>query len=354
MMKDYRSEIDPKIEHDIDDSNYVRRINLGYRGEHFDKCIDSGIITYRCPVRAYEMHRSGDRDGLLNYYMSLKSSWTGEFITKEVASRYINEFAFFYESGEEVLWITQGRGELYWCRAKSGAEIIDDYIEDNPNTEKSRRYFMTSRRTINGWSNKSLNGGELKLWALHPKAKDWLTQRGTIGAMHDGHDRYFIALINGDDLSEWHGRPEMKRAAERHGWHPRPTVPSVPTDWGFEVGRMASGIMNRVRNGNGQQVLRTVKIKETTLDEASLHILLRKLLLEQNYKCKITGRALVIGDHWLKPSPDRIDSNRGYLPGNIQITTWAANMAKQSTPPQDVESLFSALQFCYKEDDVNY
>ena len=39
---------------------------------------------------------------------------------------------------------------------------------------------------------------------------------------------------------------------------------------------------------------------------------------------------------WLRPSLDRIDSNKGYMKDNIQVTSWRANMLKNNALAEEL------------------
>ena len=72
---------------------------------------------------------------------------------------------------------------------------------------------------------------------------------------------------------------------------------------------------------------------------------------EQNGKCVITEKELefspvspgkrTMGNNQnpLKASIDRIDSEKGYIPGNIQILSWAANKMKGNLPDGFVKKI---------------
>lgn len=70
---------------------------------------------------------------------------------------------------------------------------------------------------------------------------------------------------------------------------------------------------------------------EWNLDKDFIH----KLMLESEY-CALSGRNLVfeIG-HKNSPSIDRIDSNKGYEPSNVQIVSFVANQAKNDLTDEE-------------------
>lgn len=67
-----------------------------------------------------------------------------------------------------------------------------------------------------------------------------------------------------------------------------------------------------------------------------------ELFLKQNRKCPLSGELLILPTHY-RPrwnlttniSLDRIDSNKGYLPGNVQWVTKQVNFMKQSLSQED-------------------
>jgi len=119
-------------------------------------------------------------------------------------------------------------------------------------------------------------------------------------------------------------------------------------DWRQFISQTTGRILNRVKSNNGQEIKRVAKSKTTDMDEGGMQVELQKLLDSQKKQCAITGRDLILGDKWLQPSIDRIDSSKWCIRGNLQITTWAANMAKSDLAPEEVDIYFESLQFFEK------
>lgn len=68
---------------------------------------------------------------------------------------------------------------------------------------------------------------------------------------------------------------------------------------------------------------------------------IKATLEKQNYKCFYTGEKLINGkDIFTQPSIDRIDSNKGYIKGNIVICTVIANTMKQELT---IDNLYNLL-----------
>ena len=70
---------------------------------------------------------------------------------------------------------------------------------------------------------------------------------------------------------------------------------------------------------------------------------------KQNWKCAITGVPLEFvrggtywGGKWCNPRSctlDRIDNDKGYLPGNVQLVTWEANCMRGNIPMDELVKL---------------
>lgn len=138
---------------------------------------------------------------------------------------------------------------------------------------------------------------------------------------------------------------------------PEPTADGKPSS-GKDAGRIVGGrdrciiamrlaIEGAVKQGNGQTVERTVKIKETDLSSAQLDRLLTELMDLQGNRCALTGIPFDFaadGDRNLLPSADRIDSNGQYTRGNIQVVCRFINFWKGTADNDDFTRLLSLVR----------
>lgn len=98
--------------------------------------------------------------------------------------------------------------------------------------------------------------------------------------------------------------------------------------------RMVITIQNTVKNASGQQELRRIKNKITDMTDAELEAHIDELMVEGRI-CKLTGCEMfydgeprsAFEKHFLV-SADRIDSDIGYVRGNIQLVCQFANFFK--------------------------
>lgn len=100
---------------------------------------------------------------------------------------------------------------------------------------------------------------------------------------------------------------------------------------------MAGTAVQTAAYANGQTVLTTVKAKDIGFTRAGLEEEIAALLKLQQNRCALSGYAFkpsIINPH-LRPSLDRKNSTLGYVPGNLQIVTRAANFFKSASDDAD-------------------
>lgn len=75
---------------------------------------------------------------------------------------------------------------------------------------------------------------------------------------------------------------------------------------------------------------------------------LHSLWQKQKGKCALTSVDMgFIGQKWLSPSIDRIDSTKGYTEDNVQWVCWRANDAKSNMKNEDFITMCLAVAATY-------
>ncbi|MFN3527103.1 MAG: hypothetical protein ACK4YU_13510, partial [Paracoccus sp. (in: a-proteobacteria)] len=107
--------------------------------------------------------------------------------------------------------------------------------------------------------------------------------------------------------------------------------------WSIAIWKIATQAEQTAKEANGQKVERTLKNKDLRLSKEMLIKHLNNLLIENSYRCAITGLALQPDgpDDQLRPSLDRIDSGGHYEADNLQVVARFINFWKRDT--SDVE-----------------
>jgi hypothetical protein len=92
-----------------------------------------------------------------------------------------------------------------------------------------------------------------------------------------------------------------------------------------------------VAYANGQTVLATVKAKNTDFTRQRLEEEIASLFQAQKDRCALSGYKFQVSQNnsHLRPSLDRKDSGLGYVAGNLQIVTRAANFFKSASDEKD-------------------
>lgn len=186
---------------------------------------------------------------------------------------------------------------------------------------------------------------------VHPAARSLAINQATINRIRTDGD-YFRGLILDTDTSDWEDRPAWIDQARTSGWYPKPrreihaskraaritpTVLDIADHFEADVRRMAGTAVATAAYANGQLVLATVKSKDIGFTRQELEDEIASLLGRQDGKCALTAYAFRPGhsNPHLRPSLDRIDSSQGYVPGNLQVVTRAANFFKSASDPDD-------------------
>ena len=111
---------------------------------------------------------------------------------------------------------------------------------------------------------------------------------------------------------------------------------------------MAKGVENTVNQANGQTVQRIVKPKETDMSFEDLKSHICDLLSEAEGRCQISGLPFSLppdrSDPDMAASVDRIDSQVGYMKGNLQIVCWFINRWKSDDNPENFARLIDLVR----------
>ncbi len=135
-----------------------------------------------------------------------------------------------------------------------------------------------------------------------------------------------LAWDNNHEYIRW--RPTLKETL---------IVVEIADYFEAEIVRMAKTAMQTVAYSNGQSVLVTVKNKETSFTRHELEKEISDLRRKSRNRCALTGYdfGMESNNPHLKPSLDRKDSHLGYVKGNLQIVTRAANFFKSASDEVD-------------------
>jgi hypothetical protein len=315
--------------------------NFGRENYEWPRCLQRSTVATINAEAVHGFWERNDRTGYIDYCVRHLKAASGISPTRPVASRWFNLMAIISGTAGDV-WIHREQEQLWWTISKpEQPEIV---LETDPKPLQVAQRVYVCHKPCEAWQNVNKNGNRLEWNTLHAKAKDFLFTEGTLQRLSPDHAAYAIALIEGQDLSRWHGRPtwiaKAKAATTRSGivFNARQRA----------IAEMAMNARNTAAHSNGQQELRTIKNKEVRFGHLEFESYIGALLDAQDGLCALTGLKLQFrGEHddqELTCSLDRIDSNGHYETGNLQIVCRFINRWKNNSADAEFRRLIKLVQ----------
>jgi hypothetical protein len=149
-----------------------------------EACLSGGTIRFGYREIPHELCVNGRWDEVQRQREQSRGS-------RGPATSDTTQIRYFYEAGDDTLWVTFSGHSLWWCFAEPEIRLLPD-----GNKERSLK---------GGWSKTDVNGRELAMSALSGKLLAVQGFRGTICTVKEVE--YLLARINGTE------RPDTKRAA---------------------------------------------------------------------------------------------------------------------------------------------
>jgi len=259
-----------------------------------------------------------------------------------VASRWFN-LPHIISSTENDLWIHREKNDLWWTISQPGQ--IEVSLEPAFKPSKPGEQVYVLHKATATWANQNKQGNRLEWPGLHPKARDFLFTEGTLQQLGDDNAAYALALIDGRDLGPWHSRPDWRAKAEAARRGAAITFNAKQR----AIADMAMTVRDTVAGAKGQEVVRTVKIKELRfVTVQGFESYIEALIDAQEGLCAITGlRLQYYGEHddiQLLCSLDRIDSAGHYEAGNLQVVCRFVNRWKGDQEDAEFRRLMSLVR----------
>jgi hypothetical protein len=360
MTKDLRA---------IIETQPIYKMSLGQAAVYEAESLERGVLILGADVPFYDAVISGDGAAIARTGTRIKSESYPNAGAPENAWRiWAGNIYTFRELATDTVVIhwSSAKGQLYWGIVGDGPMIELRQETDN----RGQRAYIFIRALREGWRKTSVN--DLIISGLHPKARALAINQATISRVQTDTDM-FRALLLDEPIDAWAARPDWKAALGTSGWRPKDLstlitarraaritseVTDVADDFEDHIKRMAQTALHTVEYANGQAVIRIVKPKETDLNRDELEEEIARLFKVQAHRCALTHydfKKKPTNKH-LQPSLDRIDSDHGYVLGNMQIVTRAANFFKSASDAADwadkslaMEQMAIALQRKRKE-----
>jgi hypothetical protein len=330
--------------------------NFGRQNYEWPTCRERGTVATMNAIDAQKYWESNDRDGYVYSRMANDTTAAGRKPTKATASRWFNLMTIVAETVGDV-WVHKDGDELWWTIS----------LSDTPSFETKKEPIERGREVVichkpcEPWSNTTKKGVPLRWNELHPKAKDFLSTEATLQSLSPSYRDYTLALIAGDDLSQWHSSPHWTKRSDaaKKGFAPikyGSQADKIAYQRASEIfdaadaaERMARTAVRTTNSATGQSVERIVKRKDLGFPSAAaLQDYIKGLMGAQEYCCELTGLPLELdeinGDPAMFASLDRIESSGHYEPGNLQVVCRFANFWKGASDDSEFRRLLRVLR----------
>ena len=330
--------------------------NFGRQNYEWPICRERGTVATMNAVDAQKYWEAGDREAYVSSRMTNDTTAAGKKPTKATASRWFNLMTTVAETEGDV-WVHKDGNEIWWTTSRGD---VPSYETKREPIERGRE-VVVCHKPCDPWVNTSKKGVPLRWNELHPKAKDFLSTEATLQSLNTLYRDYTLAMIAGDDLSQWHDTPLWKKRSEtaQNGYAPikygmQADKIAYQRAWElFEAAdaaeRMTRTAVSTANSSNGQSVDRIVKKKDLKFPSAAaLQDYVTELMGAQEYCCELTGLPLVLdeinGDPAMFASLDRIDSSKHYEPGNLQVVCRFANFWKGASDDTEFRRLIEIVR----------
>lgn len=154
----------------------VRYLKLGQGGAWLDACLEQGLIALGHQEADHPLCLRGDWDAVRTGLIA-----AGRSATK--ATDFIREVRDFYTLGSDCLWITFGRGRLWWAFAEPEVHMSGP---DQPG--------VRHRRVIGQWSDQDVDGKVLTIDSLSSRLTQVAAYRQTLCRV--GAEDYLLRRLN--------------------------------------------------------------------------------------------------------------------------------------------------------------
>lgn len=325
--------------------------NFGTENWAWQNCLNRSAIAVMDDLRVHPFWQRGDREGYIAEAIAKLKSRTGHAVARQAASRWFNLNTILMETDGDI-WIHREKDMLWWTT--SLGKVPESEILDDPQYRNQHVKMVVYYKRCHAWSNKTRKGGKLPPWSgVHPKARDFLFTEGTFQEPSTDNSLYAQALINGEDLTSWHDRPDW-RAKERRTGRSAGTVydplqlTAARMLEELTAERMAKTAQQTAAQSGQVSVTQTKDKQFNFLDRRELELYAVELYRSQEGFCALTGLEILLdgmdGDHELRCSLDRIDSSGHYEKGNLQVVCKFANRWKSASDNEEFKRLIDTVR----------
>ena len=315
--------------------------NFGRGNYAWERCLAAPSVATMNSVDTQPFWLADDRQGFVEQAVATYPTARGNVLPRATASRWFNLMGIVAGSHGD-LWLHKAGDEVWWTRTTDAPVTIDEAPTPSPHDERG---MFEAHKPAEPWRNRDEAGTPLSWASIHPKARHFLITESTLQALSPDYAAYAEALVEGRDLSPWHGSPRWGAVEARARTKPIRHVPPIE----YAALDLAQRAFDTARRADGREVTKRSKVKAfgfADVMDARAYIL--ELLRAQEGICNLTGLPLQYpgeeDDPALRCSLDRIDSGGDYAPGNLQVVCRFANRWKSDGTDEEFKRLIAIVR----------
>ncbi len=318
--------------------------NFGVGNYLWPRCKANNIVVTFEDADLYPLWERNDRESYISRAIRHKKTAAGLAPTRAVASKWFNVTSLIHETADDV-WLHLDQDGLWWTYSRAGNVTVTPEEGHDP-----EQPVVVIRRAADAWSNLNRKGNRLGREALHPRAITLLAIQGTTQQPSQENAAYLHAIIDGSDLSPWHGNEKWKSSERARG----PRASRITNTLDVTLERMADTVLATVANSQGDQKVVASKIKNFGFESREALIdYLRRLYQSQEGLCALSGLPMILDyegdDDQMRYSLDRIDSQGHYSPDNLQLVCRFINRWKSNGQNDEFLRLMRMVQSHYPD-----
>ena len=322
--------------------------NLGRGNWAWQECLQRHSIAVMDDLRVHPFWKRGDREGYSAEAMRVLKGRNGKPATQGTATYWYNLNSILMETSGDV-WIHRDWDRIWWTI--STTERPDWEIGKNPELSQSEAPMIVYYKRCLPWSSQDKTGRPLRWELTHAQARKFLASPGMFSKLTADHAAYALAMIEGNDLSHWHRRPDWIAADPRYNDR-RPKTPSAEEIAAFRIRQAAERMVQAawdttMQSGKTRVSEAKLKLFDFPSREAAQEYIV-ELIKKRGERCALTGIKMLpeddLSDHQLHYSLDRIDSSKHYESGNLQVVCKFVNQWKNTTNNEEFQRLIDLVR----------
>ncbi|MDR3711822.1 MAG: hypothetical protein P4L51_03315 [Puia sp.] len=322
--------------------------NFGRGNWAWPECLERHSIAVMDDLRVHPFWQSRDEDAYKAEAMRVLKGRNGKPASKRTATYWYNLNSVFMQTASDI-WIHRA-GDMVWWTISTDEEPETETIKKPDPSQADGPMIVYYKRCL-PWSCQDKTARYLRWESIHAHARKFLASPGTFSKLSADNAEYALALIAGDDLSQWHRQRDWI-AADPHYKERAPKKSSAEEIAKFRIEQAAKRMVQSAWDTtmqSGKTQISVAKLKHFGFpSKQAAQAYTVELIKKQGEHCALTGIKMLpeddFTDHQRHFSLDRIDSAKHYEPRNLQVVCKFVNLWKSATDNNEFKRLIALVR----------